>query len=273
MPLQSLPTSAELYGAEQRREIGAAVAAIGRIWGRMGEDFDISFRSVGADLLTITDGAQKRIALGAQEYIPAVLEETGQRRALATRFDADVLSLVGTAGDGREVASLLSESTIVAKTAVKGGATAAEALAHAGMWLSTAVGTLLSDTGRSAERLGSMSRPVTGWVRMLEPPSCGRCVILAGKRERSSTAFRRHPRCDCRSIPASESIAGDLTVDPKAYFDSLDEAGQIKMMGSKANAEAVREYGADIRQVINAYRKTGDVRVAQVYGRSVKYTT
>ena len=43
-------------------------------------------------------------------------------------------------------------------------------------------------------------------------------------------------------------------------------------MGSKSNAAAVRDFDADMTQIINAYRK-GSLKTAQVYGRTVKYTT
>ncbi|MET0887562.1 MAG: hypothetical protein ABWX92_14060 [Mycetocola sp.] len=269
---QALPSSAEAYAAEQRLEITAAVAAVKRQWSRMGDDFDVSYRLIEPTILRITDLAQARIAAGAQEYIPAVLEETGQRRSIATAFDVDAGSLVGTAGDGMPTESLFYGAVTHAKSLVGAGASTSQALASSASWLSTATGTLLSDTGRGSERLATMARPVTGFVRMLTPPSCSRCVILAGKRVKSSTPFLRHPGCDCRHIPASESVAGDLTVDPGAYFDSLDEAGQIKLAGSRANAEAIHDHGADMNQIVNAYRK-GSVRSAQVFGKSIKYTT
>jgi len=238
----------------------------------MDDDFDVSYARIEGELLEVSDLAQSRVLAGAQEYIPAVLEETGQRRALTAAFAVNAESLVGVAGDGMPTDSLLYGSVIHTKQRVAAGASTREALASSSQWLSTAVGTLLSDTGRSSEKLATMARPVTGYVRMLNPPSCGRCVVLAGKRSSSSVAFQRHPGCDCRSIPAAESLADDLTIDSRAYFDSLDEAGQVRLMGSKANAEAVREHGADINQIINAYRR-GGVRPAQVYDRTVKYTT
>ncbi len=239
----------------------------------MGDDFDASYAHIEGELLEVADLAQSRVLAGAQEYIPAVLEETGQRRALTAAFAVNADSLVGVAGDGMPTDSLLYGSVIHAKERVAAGASTREALASSSQWLSTAVGTLLSDTGRSSEKLATMARPVTGYVRMLNPPSCGRCVVLAGKRESSSVPFRRHPGCDCRSIPAAESLADDLTIDAREYFDSLDEAGQARLMGSRANAAAVRDHDADINQIINAYRRGGDVRPAQIFGRDIKYTT
>lgn len=270
---QSLPRSAEAYGAQQRAEIGAAVKAALRHWRRMGPEFDTSYALIEPSLLRIADLAQSRVAEGAQRYIPDVLAETGQRRAAAAAMAVDALSLVGTAGDGLPTEGLLYGAVTHAKVRVGAGATVGEALASGSRWLSTGLGTLLSDTGRASETLAMQARPaVTGWVRMLEPPSCGRCVVLAGKPSRRSDAFLRHPKCDCRNIPTSESIAGDFTVNARAHFDSLDEAGQVRLMGSKANAAAVRDHDADINQIINAYRG-GSVRSAQVYDRSIKYTT
>jgi len=246
----------------------------------MGTEFDASYSRIEPTLLTIADVAQAKIATAAQAYIPAVLAETGQTRAVEPRLEVRALSLVGVAGDGLPTDGLLYGAVTHAKEMVGTGMTAPQALASSSAWLSTAFGTLLSDTGRSSENLAMQARPVTGYVRMLNPPSCGRCVILAGKRSGSSTAFARHPGCDCRNIPASESVAGDLTVDANSYLDSLDEAGLRKALGSRANAQAYID-GADTNQLINAYRRklltngtyTGGVRSAQVYGRGVKYTT
>jgi len=274
---QPLPSSAESYAADRRLEIQAAVAAARRQWRRMGSEFDTSYDLIEPSLLRIADTAQARVAVLGSAYIPTVLAETGQSRAVPPRFEVNVDSLIGTAGDGLPTEGLLYGAVTHARERVGAGVAVTEALASSSSWLSTAMGTLLSDTGRAAEKMQTMARPVAGYVRMLNPPSCGRCVPLAGKWQRSAVTFQRHPRCDCATIPSSESVAGDLLVDPRAYFDSLDEAGQIRLMGSRANAEAVRDFGGDMNQILNAYRKeTGGpsgIRSAQVYGRNVKYTT
>jgi hypothetical protein len=156
-----------------------------------------------------------------------------------------------------------------AKASVGAGISPAVALHRASSWLTTATATTLSDTGRQSEALGIGVRPVvTGYVRMLTPPSCSRCVILAGKRVKSETAFARHPGCDCRHIPASESVANDLTVSPHDYFDQLTTEQQDATFG-KAGAEAIRA-GADPGQVVNARR---GMSVSQVGGRSVLVTS
>jgi hypothetical protein len=111
---------------------------------------------------------------------------------------------------------------------------------------------------------------VTGYVRMLNPPSCSRCVVLAGKFYRWNEGFERHPQCDCRHIPTTENLAGDLTTDPQAYFDSLTPAEQDDTFGV-AGAQAIRD-GADMGRVVNA-RRNGGVRKAQLFGKSAFTTT
>lgn len=252
MAVQNLPSAAVQYAREQRLEISAAVAALGRQWRRMGADFDAGFIRVAPTMLDITRTAQERIAVGAGRYIPNVLEDTGQLKWLDAAATVNPFSLVGVAGDGRPVESLLYGAVVQSKIAVGSGRTAFQALADAGQWLSMAMGTALSDTGRAAESLHSGVRPVTGYVRMLNPPSCARCAILAGNFYRKNQGFLRHPRCDCRHIPSSESMAGERTVNTRAYFESLNVVEQNRIFTS-AGADAIRE-GADINQVVNARR-------------------
>jgi len=266
--LPSLPRSAEAYSTEQRTEIQAAVAALLRIWSRMGDDFDPAWFVIGPEMLQVLDLAQERVTAGALAYLPAVLEETGQRRH-APAYEIEPGALVGTAGDGRPTESLLYGGVTHAKQAVAAGATVAQALASGGQFVSLAAGTALSDTGRTAEKVAGHARRVTGYVRMLNPPSCGRCVALAGSWTSAKTAFRRHPGCDCRNIPQAEATSDDLTVSPEGYLSSLDDAALARALGSKANAQAFRD-GADPIQIINAYRS--GIRPAQTFNGRIKYT-
>lgn len=264
--LQSVPEAALSYGALQRAEIGAAVSAVARQWRRMGSDFDASYARLEPALLGVLFGAQERVADGALAYVPDVLGD-----APAPLYESAGSRFVGVAGDGLPVASMAYGAVIEAKAAVAQGLDVAEALARGGRHLSLSAGTLLSDTGRAAERVSGGAHRVRKWTRMLNPPSCGRCVILAGKTSWQSEAFDRHPGCDCRNVPASEDTGDDARTDPKAYLDGLSEAEQDRVLGSKANGQAFRD-GADMNQLINAYRRKGAVRPAQINGRGIKYT-
>lgn len=264
--LQTLPEAALRYSAVQRSEIGAAVHAVSRLWRGMGQDFDGSYARVEPALLAVLFTAQERVADGALAYVPDVLGD-----APPPLYESEGSRFVGVAGDGLPVASLVYGAVIQAKQAVAAGLDVADALARGGRHLTLASGTMLSDTGRAAEKVSGGAHRVKLWTRMLNPPSCGRCVILAGKTSRQSEAFNRHPGCDCRNVPSTEDTGDDARTDPKGYLDGLSADEQDRVLGSKANGQAFRD-GADMNQLINAYRRAGAVRPAQINGQNIKFT-
>lgn len=266
MALQTLPEAALRYSRDQRTEIGAAAHAVSRLWRGVGEDFDATYARVEPALLAVLFTAQERVADGALAYVPDVLGD-----APAPLYESAGSRFVGVAGDGLPVASMAYGAVIQAKQAVAAGLDVAEALARGGRHLTLATGTMLSDTGRAAEKVSGGAHRVKLWTRMLNPPSCGRCVILAGKTSRQSEAFNRHPGCDCRNVPSTEDTGDDARTDPKGYLDGLSSAEQDRVLGSKANGQAFRD-GADMNQLINAYRRKGAVRPAQINGQNIKYT-
>lgn len=170
-------------------------------------------------------------ALGA---VPQMLAEQG----INPDADAEGVarSLTYVASDGRSIDGLMDYARSPEVTRAQ---------------FDTIVLTQLADVARAGSLLGASLRPsVTGYVRMLETPSCSRCVVLAGKFYRRNAGFQRHPKCDCRHIPSNENVAGDIRTDPQAYFDSLSKAEQDRAF-TNAGAEVIRN-GADIGQVVNA---------------------
>ncbi|MDR0945732.1 MAG: EndoU domain-containing protein [Bifidobacteriaceae bacterium] len=116
----------------------------------------------------------------------------------------------------------------------------------------------MADTARTAEKVTGAGLGVRSWYRALSPPSCGRCVILAGTIWHTPDPFQRHPRCDCVNVPAG-AHAGTHLADPEAYLGGLDDDQLARALGSKANAQAFRD-GADPIQIIDAYRPSGGKR-------------
>lgn len=173
----------------------------------------------------------------------------------------NVAALAGTDGAGRPVlgqayASMGKVEGQVA-AAVDAGEPHAVALARA--WhaaassLAQASQTMVSDVSRTTKTMGTLTRNVE-WVRMLVPPSCSRCVVLAGRRGNWNVGFQRHPGCDCTVMPCdpdNPEVQG-LFWDPQDYFDSLTAEQQDKTF-TKAGAQAIRD-GADVGQVVNARR-------------------
>ena len=258
MPLQTLPTEAASFYNEQQRIMRVALAAAARIWGdRAPADFDRWFAEHYAALVELVMIAQARTVDRAVEFVPIVLEAQGSDVAAVGELDTS--GLVGVAGDGRALDTLMSGAVISAKAAIKAAPETNPAVERAA-WAEKALGALLvrmqtaiADSSRQAAGLATIARPRTAYVRMLNPPSCSRCAVLAGRKYRSSSAFLRHPRCDCRNIPVPEAAGmRDLTVDSAEYFQSLTGREQDRIF-TKAGAQAIRD-GADINQVVNARR-------------------
>lgn len=129
------------------------------------------------------------------------------------------------------------------------------------------VATQVQDAARTAAGVSIASRSRVGWVRMLNPPSCSRCAVLAGKWFKWNQGFERHPKCDCRHIPAQEADYADVTLSGDKWFHTLSTAEQDRIF-TKAGAQAVRD-GADLGQVVNARR---GMRRAQLYGHDAFIT-
>lgn len=237
---------------QRQQALGAAVLrGSRRQWASMSFDFDRSWPDIRSRLVALAVAAQLAATRDANAYVDEVLDETGQANNPVAVLRPP--GFVGTSSDGRDIETLFDGAIVAAKGAVAAGATAPDALTRGGQWLDMTMRTLVADAGRTASGVAIAVRPdVGGYVRMLNPPSCSRCVVLAGQFYRWNDGFQRHPGCDCRHIPSSENIAGDITTDPSAYFKSLGEAEQDQTFG-KAGAQAIRD-GADIAQVVNARR-------------------
>ena len=182
--------------------------------------------------------------------------QTGQYE-LPVAF-ADPESFAGESSDGGDLSAALYVPAIRAKQAIDKGVLAPEALRRTRDEFAKIVSGMVSDAGRKAATAGNATHFTGGYTRMLNPPSCSRCAILAGRWFRWNDGFQRHPQCDCVHIPSkSGQWARDegFVSDPYEYFNSLSEADQARLFG-KDSAQAIRD-GADIFQVENAKRGRG----------------
>ena len=205
-----------------------------------------STRAVG-----IMSAAQQEAARGADEYVVAALAHQGETADLAGALVPSALA--GIAADGRDLSGLLSYPAFEVSAFIDQGMDHGQALAIGERHLDRIVATEVSDAARVATGVAVASdRKTKGYIRMLTPPSCSRCVLLAGRFYKWNAGFERHPQCDCVHIPAAEDVAGDVRTDPKAYFDSLSEEEQNATF-TKAGAEAVRD-GSDLSRTVNARR-------------------
>lgn len=261
--------SADQYRAQQKISTKAA-ASVRKLWRRMGDDFDASWAVVGPQVVNLVEHARAAAVATAIPYTGRVLAETNQRDDAVGSLSPE--AFLSAAPDGRSVESLYGRSVIKAKTAVGAGASAVVAREQVGRWLTKVTLTTLADTRREVYAADIVQRPtLTGYTRMLNPPSCGRCAILAGKWFRWNEGFQRHPRCDCQHIPAAENVAGDFRTDPYEYFKSLTPEQQEKQFG-RLEARAIRD-GADIYRVMNVKtRGLATAKAARVYGTPSRLT-
>ena len=251
MPTRLL--SAERHAAQQAEVTRQTLRQVAALWALVGVgDLDGGWSGVGPQIVAAVTGGQYRAAALADSYVDAVSSEQGIDAPAVGAVDAAVFA--ASAADGRSLASLLREPIITAKVGIGEGMPLGVARQRATNQLLMLAQVTVQDTGRAAVGAATVARPkLTGYVRMLTPPSCARCVILAGRVYRWSSGFARHPRCDCRHIPTIENVAGDLTTDPNAYMASLGQAGREQALG-KAAARALED-GADLNRVVNARRQ------------------
>lgn len=233
----------------RQQAITAAVSAVARKeWAALdAADLDGTWRPVAARVLAGVVAGQVAAASQAEPYVRRALAEQG--------IDAPPEAVVrprafaGRAADGRSLVTLLGESVIAAKAASAAGGSLAEVSAAGLVSLLRIVGSEVTDAGRSADGVAIVARPrLTGYVRMLTPPSCSRCAILAGRWYRWSAGFQRHRGCDCVHVPSLEDTSEDLRTDPMQAFRS----GKVTGL-SKAETKAVND-GADLAKVVNAHR-------------------
>lgn len=264
-----LQAASEQYRIQQGISTTTA-AAVSQLWRRMGDDFDESWSRIRPEMLSMVELGRRAAAVNAVGYTAAVLAETNQVDDAVGALSVD--RFLSSAPDGRSVAGLLDEAVVGAKVAVGRGATSDEALAQSGRWLSMASLTLMADTRREVYAADIGQRPrLNGYVRMLNPPSCSRCIILAGKWFRWNEGFLRHPRCDCQHIPGAENVVGDERTDPYLMFRSMSAEQQERTFG-RIEARAIRD-GADIFRVVNInQRGLATARGARIYGTPSRLT-
>lgn len=233
-------------------------------------DLSTSWRvSIGPRMVAAVSAAQLDAATDADQYVDAAVAAQGASSDRAGRTRAQAFA--GVAADGRPLEDLLYLPIISSKQRIAGGMSVEDALMsglrQALMYSTSEV----AEAGRGA--VGSSmvgQRTIQGYVRVVNPPACSRCIILAGKEFGWNTGFQRHPHCDCVHLPTTLIAKHQYRegfLNPQAYFSGLSRAEQDRVF-TAAGARAIRE-GADIGQVVNARR---GMYTTTTYGRTVRAT-
>lgn len=254
--MASIPPAIEHHYGLVRQQEARALAVATRHWRRLGPNWltDAWYERIPTVTAAITT-AQRTAATSALVSGALALSQQDTWAPPDGLVDPDAFT--GLAADGRPLDTLLRAPAITTRTLIADGMEPAQALAAGGRQLSMMVLTEIADAGRGAAGVQIAARPRVGYVRMLNPPSCSRCVVLAGRFYRWNQGFLRHPRCDCVHVPTmvtdqAEAFARGLIDDPYEAFNRMSEAEQNRVF-TNAGARAIRD-GADMYQVVNARR-------------------
>nr|DAG79885.1 MAG TPA: hypothetical protein [Caudoviricetes sp.] len=250
----STPETAVKHYRAMLRLQRSARAAAAVAWSSLSAAYlSESWDSVSPALVAAVSKLQLDAATRGAGYGGNTLADQGLYEAPEAWVDPS--SLAGVSSRGASLGAALYSAIPHTKDLIAGGMPERVALSRGREVLQMSAAAQVADAGRTAAGLDTFARPKVGYVRMLNPPSCSRCSVLAGRFYRSNEGFRRHPRCDCVHVPTTRTEAASsegLVHDPYAYFESLSEAAQDKTFG-KAQAQAIRD-GADLFQVVNARR-------------------
>lgn len=264
-----------------------AVNRVQAVWRQVNRaDISGSWQQLAPLLMAAVVEAQTEAARQADPYLDAVLEAEHADPQAAGKVNP--AAFAGIASDGRPLLSLLYQPVIDWKVRLLAGQSPQDAFRGSLASALRITATQVADAGRGATSVAMAGRrTIQGYVRVVQPPACARCVILAGTEYGWNKGFQRHPRCDCIHLPTTliarnqrgRVSADDFTpttrpgsaaagfIDPRTYFDSLSRAEQDRVFG-EAGARAIRE-GADMGQVVNARR---GMTTADAYGRRVAAT-
>jgi hypothetical protein len=275
------------YAVRQRKIAVATMAAALREWGLLNvADLRASWSVIGPRLVTVLTAGQLAAADGATDYVAETAAAQGAEAEAADTVNASAFA--GVAADGRTLDTLLMRPLIAAYRTIGQGASADEGLRAGRGLLATIVRSEVADAGRGAVGVGITGRrTIQGYVRVVQPPACARCIILAGVEYGWNKGFQRHPRCDCIHLPTTliarnqhrGGLNGDSpttrfgssargVVDPRSYFAGLSRPEQDRVF-TAAGAQAIRE-GADMGQIVNARR--GMYTITTASGRAVRAT-
>lgn len=250
------PAVVEHYQRMQSLQV-LGIAAARRSWKRVSpEHIRESWAEAVDEYVDVLEGLQYRAAAAGSSYGAQTLAQSSGVYRPPAGF-VDPAGFVGVAPSGAPLRAAAQAPVVGSLLLIKQGADPASALRSGLAQLQRLTRTAVADAGRTAAQADLASRRGVGYIRMVNPPACDRCILLAGRFFRWNNGFRRHPNCDCVHVPSTKQAldaAGveGLVLDPDAYFDSLSEAEQDRVFG-RANAEAIRS-GADMGRVVNARR-------------------
>jgi len=240
MPLQAADAH---YKAQQRQALNTLVAVESQ-WVTIGADFDAGWSRVGPRMAALVAAGQLGSARdGAQSVVDALTEQSIDVQPVSApqlrSFAGVSYSLDGLTTGTLE--PLLYGAVVHARASSAGSL--AERLQMGAQFLRTVVPSQVADASRAAASVAITARPGIGYTRLVNPPCCQRCGVLAGRIYKVAS-FQRHPRCDCRMVATNEANHEDA-----GYRIGPDDVKDL----TKDQRQAIAD-GADMNKVINSHR-------------------
>lgn len=270
---RSVREIALVFQAAQARRSRLTANEVQRLWAQLDRrDLSGSWdASVGPRIVRAITAGQLSSAAAADDYVDEVVDAEGADPARAGRVRPEAFA--GAAADGRSLDSLMLLSVITTKQGIAGGLSVDDALMRGLNQALRLSSSEVTQAGRNA--VGSSmagKRTIQGYVRVVQPPACARCIILAGKEYGWNKGFQRHPKCDCVHLPTTLIARNQHRdrggfIDPQSYFNGLSRAEQDRIF-TAAGARAIRE-GGDISQIVNARR---GMYTTTAFGRTLRAT-
>jgi hypothetical protein len=260
------------FQAAQARRTRLTANEVQRLWAQLDRrDLSGSWdASVGPRIVRAITAGQLSTAAAADGYVDEVVDAEGADPARAGRVRPEAFA--GMAADGRSLDSLMLLSVITTKQGIAGGLSTDDALMRGLSQALRLSSSEVTQAGRNA--VGSSMtgvRTIQGYVRVVQPPACARCIILAGKEYGWNKGFQRHPKCDCVHLPTTLIARNQHRdrgfINPESYFNSLGRAEQDRVF-TAAGARAIRE-GGDMGQIVNARR---GMYTTTAFGRTLRAT-
>lgn len=179
---QTLPQEATAQNRLLRSRSNRLAATVLRLWHKHAQpDFDIAFADMMPELFRALDTAQYHTASDAIASTPKIMERFDVNAA-HPEYKPDPWQWVGVNGNGMDTVDAMWTAITIGKQAVSNGAPVDVAMDRIGVTLVLRTRTMLADTHRSATSMTARGICYQStYVRGLTPPSCGRCVILAGQ--------------------------------------------------------------------------------------------
>lgn len=193
---------AQAYYISQQRQARRAADRVQRLWWQLDwRNLSGSWDSyAGPAIVQAVTAGQLAAASEADPYVAAVAAVAGDGGAIAVRTRPGAFA--GHAADGRPLDSLLYLPVITTKESIAAGLDEVESMMRGLRQLLRMAASEVADAGRGATGVSiAASRTINGYIRVLNGPSCARCIILAGKEFGWNAGFQRHPRLPMRLCP------------------------------------------------------------------------